>query len=762
MKFPLMPSGGVKSVGTPEFFGGLNLRDSLNNIADNQLTQAVNMWYKDGMLRTRPAITTNKDHFYIMGRATSSQKTVSVSTRTFEDIIHTQEGKTYILSVTERTIIGSEQDLNGHTTLRFFWQGEDKVQLISDITIDGIDRSGYFVVNKGTLLYCFAGDKKIRRLDYSEETPKWEVVSEEELAPTMFIQCKTTDANGMTGVKTQVLAPNLLTPYYKMVYSTVNVEYESCTMRYPLAYMLKMAPTDENEKPTVPPITITAEHTFKKYDETDKEKFTIEKATHTVTWDSVHGTCWEAVDNDKPPVDGLKMSVNGWYVMFYKNDYTNPTSLTTDDYIPDNLVITAAYDWEAESKDKVFGMTRAEWFGGASQGINGGTRLFLGGSTTAGEGALMVWSDLNNPLYFPENNYAYVGNTEIPLTAFGKQSNMLVIYKQNEIYYTQYMRNDSISAENIDNQDVIDYTAASVYFPITQIHSTIGCDCPDTIQLCRNRLVWMCSNGKVYTLVTENQYSERNVYEVGGMVERKLAAEKKADLKAATSCDWQGHYILLYGKKMYLMDYNSSGYQYVYSYQKDEDANIRIPWYYWELNCFDNFDFQAPAISQNNGTMLISGYHEEYGATRVGRVTVIFSENQVNDNSIYENTVSTADTEAEYISISEQPIHSEMQTKLFEFGSGMYRKNVNKVGLTLGNNGGVPINVEYITDCGSSGDEITLDSDQTENYTPGYISSVALSPSIRSVLRFGVKLTCEGKMAVGRMSFDYRMLGGIK
>ena len=46
----------LRSVGIPSLSGGVNLRDGLTQVNDNQLTDVKNMWFKDGMLKTRPGV----------------------------------------------------------------------------------------------------------------------------------------------------------------------------------------------------------------------------------------------------------------------------------------------------------------------------------------------------------------------------------------------------------------------------------------------------------------------------------------------------------------------------------------------------------------------------------------------------------------------------------------------------------------------------------------------------------------------------------
>ena len=61
MKYPMINRQPRREVNVPALSGGLNLRDSLSGVRDNQMTDCVNMWYKDGMLRTRPPFTANNE-----------------------------------------------------------------------------------------------------------------------------------------------------------------------------------------------------------------------------------------------------------------------------------------------------------------------------------------------------------------------------------------------------------------------------------------------------------------------------------------------------------------------------------------------------------------------------------------------------------------------------------------------------------------------------------------------------------------------------
>ena len=190
--------------------------------------------------------------------------------------------------------------------------------------------------------------------------------------------------------------------------------------------------------------------------------------------------------------------------------------------------------------------------------------------------------------------------------------------------------------------------------------------------------------------------------------------------------------MLFCGNKVYLMDYNSYGYQYISSFSKAEDANIRIPWYYWEVN-------------GSNNSLYIS----------VNKKLLCFNFEHTTDNRRIELYAFDSETD------NGQPIKSMAQTKIFDFGQTNIRKNIEGLDVSFGNNGGEAITVNYITDSGTDFETVTLTDNETDIRNAGYISSVALRPCIRAVKRFGVKFMCEGNIAIEGLNISYRNLGGI-
>lgn len=723
MKYPMINKQPRREVNVPELSGGLNLRDSLTGIRDNQMTDCVNMWYKNGMLRTRPTVI-NKVEAVLNDEATEiADYKIKKHNAYFKD----QQLVSIRYKNLDKQYIG------------FMFVSKDNVQTLPQIVTDAEE---YFVVLFGSELYCYTSMRNIFKLKLPcENEHEWTKMTADDMYVPVYM------TNGRAGKSyysyeaTMFESVNLIGNKVKYYYSTVNpgvTDDGKCIMLYEFPIMKvnwisHISATITNAK---------GERTTHEITTNGDEIITYFESKHNSNWSKDTDGLEMIVQVDRTKIGnitrfavgfryadstkGENHSINGWALI--------PQNA---ECIENNLEVVVAYESleeDEKTKEKIFLMTRTEWFGGTSNGINGGTRLFLGGNTSDGERSLIVWSALNNPLYFPENNYAYVGDSASAVVGFGKQSNMLVIFKENETYYTKYVQNDNITAEDIINQSVVDYQASSVYFPITLINAEIGCGCAETIQLCRNRLVWADLDGKIYTLVTNNQYSERNIYEIGEMIEQRLKAE--SNLKDAFSCDWEGCYVLLVGGHIYVMDYNSDGYQYVYSYQKNEDANIRIPWYYWEL----------PECTLNTVAFVTDGLLKIGYAEFLQGVNLLCRWLTLGESAEQKDEV----------------VKSMLVSKLFEFSAGNYLKNIDRISIGIGKNGVVPIKISFVSDVGVESETVILNALNRNEREANFITVKNFHPTTRAVRTFGVKIECEGPLCIDGLSVQYRLLGGVK
>lgn len=744
MKYPSINKQPRREVNIPELNGGANFRDSISNILDNQLTDCLNVWWQDGALRTRPCFKTNENMKIQNSRLTSVER--SIGFKVFPEIT---KDDAVLVSYTE--LEGDFMDYNKYKQYVFFWwQSASGMSLLPGVsTVAALDWAiKFFVVEKDGVLYCYFQNGEIHKLEYTRENATWKMLTDDDddiYAPIVYHHCLVDASNGnFSGI--QFESYNLSGNRYRVIYSTVSPNsfvngVTEFKMKYPL-------PGTEGTKSFDGKVIIA------------KITYSDKVVEHKVVFQNGNNRAYEEKANIGDNLIMCATNYEIWFELIYdegtENEYTVVKTQTAADYIEDNLEITISYETLPEEKGKVFGMTQSVWFGGSANGISDGSRLFLCGNTNENEQALVVWSGLNDPTYFPENNYAYVGNKAQAVKTFGKQDDKLVIFKPNETYYTYYVQNNNITADDLINQSVVDYQASSVYFPMIQLNGAIGCDMPDTLQLCRNRLVWAHSNGKVYTLVSTNQYSEMSIYETSQMVERKIreANYTMEQFATAQSCDFAGHYVLIIGQDAYVMDYNSYGYQYVYGHLKNEDANVKIPWYVWKL-----IGYTYVCFGENIATFgFLNGEDAQH---RWLTATVLSSDNAGSSDEYLDITPYTLGNE-ETVYIETRPIKSSLTTKLFDFGAPHYRKNVDRVSISFGNNGGLPIAVRFFTDVGTEEETIYLSGGELAAYTPRYVTVKQFSPCIRSHTRFGVQIECEGLLAVDAVNLLYRLLGGVR
>lgn len=748
MRFPKMIPKSASRLRVADLFGGVNLRDGLSEVLDNQLTAAKNAWYQDGLLKTRPGVRALGE--ILVGRITKQKNVVQ---KIWPKVKYKADGREYVLTVIKKD---EDIDYSGEykTTLRFFWQNKETTLDITTLAFD--EQVNYFVTQDNSAIYLYASNCEIYKYEFLNENKFVKLAENSIYVPTIAINCRSggyalggeSPETLLTGA-TLVNGFNIIGNRAKFYYSTVNLdlldetdENSTHNMNYDIPYL----GITRKKIPQLLEVNIT------------QPNGTV--ITHTATQtDGALETTAEFYEEGYQ-LDDLTMKIycNGdnAEICFYKkgNDKVMAT-VKSSDYLLNNLEVIIPYTVEEKERAKVFAATQCAWFGGGTEGIAGGTRLFLGGNTSEGNENLVVWSDLNNPLYFPENNYFRVGENSSAVIGFGKQSDMLVIFKENGsgIYYTKYQQNSDITGEDLTNQSVVDYVASSVYFPLVQINPNIGCSCPETIQLCRNRLVWLGNNGNVYTLVSESQYNERSVFCVSEMVARDLKRNIKEN---ATACDWNGYYCLMCGNKMYLMDYNCYGYTHIASYSKTEDANIRIPWYIWELPV----EFENAYMCESDDAIFFARYNDGESYAECVALSYVLS---LDNESVDWVFAMYDDKDMEALTyLAKFPIQTTLRTKLFTFGEPSKRKSVDKINLLLGNNGGEPITVKVITDQSEEEHDIYLTGTQTEAYTPGYIDSKAIFPTARNFLRIGLELSSEGVIAVDGMELKFRLLGGSR
>lgn len=713
MKYPAMKSTSKYRVEVPQLSGGTNLADAVQRVEDNQLTDSLNVWWHDNVLQTRPGLQKLGDSYS------------SSWTKTNVQVLNEQE--TFLIhfhNVGSGKKIFCVELLSVRDTPSFTNRGNKNVELTTTSDRAMLVRAPQ---GAGTDWYAILPDMVLQHNEVTDPNDQgvdeWVQVTDY-YVPTVLVNGRGNAVTGSTGLSgTLYEGFNLLTPKFKAKF-TSDGEREGSIGAWSGSDTFYLPTKIDTAKPATIELVFT------------ENTYTINLAANAGN-DYLTGHVQVAMACVGDLAAGNQYPIVWLEVILYSNgklefwaDRRNSEggSSTQMEGIParaasNNITVTAYADGIGSAeRERIGQMTRCCWFGGDRSGLAGGTRLFVCGNPEKPN--LIHWSDVNKPLYFPENNYAYVGDSSQPVTGFGKQGDLLMIFKESEIYAAQYVAGQSYTAEDVENGKIVDVAAAAAQFPLTPIHPTIGCDCPDTIRLVNNRLCWADSQGYVYMLPTVNQYNERVVREISDNIRRALLTHTKAEWAGAKACEYCGHYLLTVGKRAYLLETNNSSYASYTYYAKETTAQRLLPWYIWE--------FPAAPLA-------LAGDRERLRLIQGGYAYTLAGDT---DNG--------------------SAIHSRFVTKLFNFGRPQAGKGIHQIYLTMAD-AGCTARVSYITEDYTAEDAYLLEATEDEKpYTAGYFRPFRLSPNLHRVREFGIRCESEGKLAVAGLSIDYTMQGVVR
>lgn len=256
---------------------------------------------------------------------------------------------------------------------------------------------------------------------------------------------------------------------------------------------------------------------------------------------------------------------------FTVNRTTGLVTFTTAPVLGTDTLKIIAYKTDLVQLGYILGCKYSITFGG-----NNDTRVFLAGDSTT-----YYYSGLQDPSYWPENQYNNAGADNTYITGFGKMYDTLVVFKEKSLGVITYLVNADGSNPS---------------FPYGQMNSVIGCDMPYTIQLVNNNLVWCTTYGGVYSLISDTQIKdEKNVrplsHNINGTIQRPaLLQELKTNLQNASSINFYGMYWLCVGSKVYIWDYSISPFANSGDLDQDQVALSWFPQTNINANCFFGVD----------------------------------------------------------------------------------------------------------------------------------------------------------------------------
>ena len=691
MRFFPMPSGRTGTVTIPQLCGGLNVYDQPGQVNDNQLTQADNVWWYQGALRSRPGINRIGDLPDGYRHQVQMLNEREMLIYHFEMLPNYAEQSTFFATLIQAD--GTCEAIgNPHNGATFSINRDTPPQIVG-VRVDS--HKGYdwcfFVEGNGLYTYDAAQNRWNRDRDTYDP-----------IGP--YVPLTLVNGRGNYAPDSQYAvsleAPNLLTNKVQCAFTTDGV---SDTYTAPFFDVL-------------PYRAVFTVFDGEKHRDVVGE---VDTDNGVITFCSLK--CAELEINNSYAFIDVRLfmdSSNGtMHTLAYPNGNMNtpiggfvlPKSRAVN-----NLKLWLYAGQSVAANSDICRMRQAIWFGGLRGSINTGTHLFVTGHPEKPN--LLHWSEVNDPTYFPKNNYVYVGEDSSPITALAKQGELLVIFREHDIYCTRYVEGEVPSQEDMTQRTALETNVHKAVFPMTQLHPNIGCDCPHTVRLVNNKLVWLTGDGRVHILTGSNQYSERNIRDASPLIERLLQQHSREELQQAIAGELEGYYTLLVGNRMYLLDCQTSAFTSFQYYSREETAQKALPWYVWTLP----EHAYTGLVYDGNGLVLLGG-------------DALFAPEGDTDDG--------------------QPIHSQFTTKHFCLGRPDTRKSLTGLSIEAEDIAGCRIQLRYVTDQGVQEDVGVLTCDGSRR---GQVRLFRTTPHLRQIYHFALQAEISQPFALTGIIATYK------
>jgi len=157
-----------------------------------------------------------------------------------------------------------------------------------------------------------------------------------------------------------------------------------------------------------------------------------------------------------------------------------------------------------------------------------------------------------DPGYFPVEQYNLAGSADEAITGFGKQQNMLVVFKEHSVGRASFETAEMGSGRVL------------LSMPYTAINARVGCDLPGSIQLIENNLVFANTEQGVHLVRDSSAAYENNIVCLsrkvnGNPLAKGLLKMVREGLQVCSFDDGDRYWLVADGE-VYAWDYNVSSY----------------------------------------------------------------------------------------------------------------------------------------------------------------------------------------------------------
>ena len=685
------------------FDGGINKNLLKTEIKNNQLCESLNMWYKGGKLVTREGLK-------LAGSVPMPDFLIESSIKFLGNSTYSDEGLTKFYQLTKedeekvQTAVlitnsdGSSIIILQEPVYKSSFQNDIKDTVCCIIKGKAIKGSGIFIVQSIIDSEDNVVSKRYYEL-YKNRTNSYVIEPYEIYSPLVMVNGRgdkfsTLSASQKTNFPKPSLLEdfNLLSGGFRACYKTDGVSSK---------YYLPVKELSNN----------TNERIIVKYTTVDGSSY---------TW-QVNHLAIQSMDVD---VNGTQVRVFADRTsgcIYFKDDSMNDFAPNIEEGLYNNLEITA---YKPYGDNDIFTGTVFESFN---------SRAFVSGCRFSGNS--VYYSKRNNPLYFPSSNVAYFGDRSSTVTALVAQNDRLIAFKAHQIGICSSINYSEYNTELIILGKA-NKRGTSERMDIKTVNTGIGCIYPETLVNCANRLVFLGSDMKVYTITSSANYLQR-VYKISESIDNLLSSITIDS--NAFAANYKDHYMLFLDNKCFLFNYNTGAFLSASSPNGSAKSRNSIGWYYFDYNVGDVALLSAIAVDDE---IIVLGRATDQDAN--GDVLKFTISGSIDDYVINE---SRSDPRV---------IKSMFSTKAYDMDTYKYKK-ITGLKIVFGKEAFTGIkNIKlkyYGQNCYSDEKIIRTHNGEGEEFTVKRVPLIFMSDY------FGFMLECAGKLSVKEAFIEYKTQG---
>lgn len=340
--------------------------------------------------------------------------------------------------------------------------------------------------------------------------------------------------------------------------------------------------------------------------------------------------------------------------------------------------------------------------------VRNNSKLLISGGES---GNTVFVTSYENPLYFPQNSCATVGDVDAEITALSVQQGKIIAFKEYEIYALGFKSGANINEISLlSDNDTIFKKADSI--EVSQICERIGCENKHSLVLCGRVNYWLGKDNNIYSLKSVASQEIENVSE------KIKSGMPQVNAKNTFAVGNEDFYILINGANAVAVDIKRKG---LYLWEIPEVLSLQSGFYH-------NAKFRFICVSPDSTIAYIATLNGEADS-------YMFYDEKGN------------------ISALQSPIKNSMTTKHFALTNMGEFKNIDSIFLSLSAVGKTAITLN-----GSHTTNINF-SLSDEKYNRCEHKAVRLIPHLYGVDSVYLTVSSDDLMSIGEAEISYRITG---